>query len=169
MGAAGTLAVCSFYATKLVTTGEGGAVAGADALVARVRDLRDYDERDDLVPRLNAKLTDLAAALGRSQLARFDAFVGRRRAIAARYRARLAGAPCALPPEVGARHVFHRFVVEVDRAPDAVQAALAARGVMTDSRGSWLRLGPAPYLGDEQLEAAVALLGESLRSLPRSS
>ena len=129
MGAAGTLAVCSFYATKLVTTGEGGAVAGADALVARVRDLRDYDERDDLVPRLNAKLTDLAAALGRSQLARFDAFVGRRRAIAARYRARLAGAPCALPPEVGARHVFHRFVVEVDRAPDAVQAALAARGV----------------------------------------
>jgi perosamine synthetase len=129
VGASGALAVCSFYATKLLTTGEGGAVAGPEPLVSRVRDLRDYDEREDLAPRLNAKLTDLAAALGRSQLARFDAFVARRRAVAARYRARLAGAPCALPPEVGPRHVFHRFVVEIERAPDAVQAALAARGV----------------------------------------
>jgi kynureninase len=57
------------------------------------------------------------------------------------------------------------------RSPVAgeLQAALAARGVMTDSRGSWLRLGPAPYLADEQLERAVELLGEALRSLPRSS
>lgn len=129
VGSAGALAVCSFYATKLLTTGEGGAVGGAERLVARVRDLRDYDEREDLTPRLNAKLTDLAAALGRSQLARFDAFVARRRAIAARYRAQLATAPCGLPPEAGPRHVFHRFVVEVERPPAEVQAALAARGV----------------------------------------
>ena len=129
VGSAGTLAVCSFYATKLLTTGEGGAVAGPAPLVARARELRDYDDRYDLTPRLNAKLTDLAAALGRGQLARFDGFVARRRAIAARYRARLDGAPCVLPPEAGARHVYHRFVVEVDRAPDVVQAALAARGV----------------------------------------
>lgn len=129
VGSGGALAVCSFYATKLLTTGEGGAVAGPERLLARVRDLRDYDQREDLTPRLNAKLTDLAAALGRSQLARFDAFVARRRAIAARYRARLAGAPCALPPDGGPRHVFHRFVVESDRAPADVQAALEARGV----------------------------------------
>ena len=50
-----------------------------------------------------------------------------------------------------------------------LQAALAARGVMTDTRGQWLRLGPAPYLADEQLETAVELLGEAIRSLPRSS
>ena len=55
--------------------------------------------------------------------------MARRRAIAARYRARLAGAPCNLPPDAGPRHVFHRFVVEIERAPEAVQAALAARGV----------------------------------------
>jgi perosamine synthetase len=129
VGSLGTLAVCSFYATKLLTTGEGGAVAGPAALLARVRDARDYDEREDLTPRFNAKLSDLAAALGRSQLARFDAFVARRRAIAARYRARLRGAGCALPAEGGPRHVYHRFVVEVERPPDAVQASLAARGV----------------------------------------
>jgi selenocysteine lyase/cysteine desulfurase len=40
----------------------------------------------------------------------------------------------------------------------ALQAALAQRGVMTDSRGSYLRLGPAPYLSDAQLDAAVAAL-----------
>jgi kynureninase len=49
-----------------------------------------------------------------------------------------------------------------------LRAALAQRGVLADSRGSWLRLGPAPYLSDEQLETAVALLGEAIRSLPRA-
>lgn len=41
-----------------------------------------------------------------------------------------------------------------------LSAALARRGVLTDSRGSRLRLGPAPYLVDDQLRAAVATLGE---------
>jgi dTDP-4-amino-4,6-dideoxygalactose transaminase len=34
-----------------------------------------------------------------------------------------------MPPDVGPRHVYHRFVVEVERPPDVVQASLAARGV----------------------------------------
>lgn len=45
---------------------------------------------------------------------------------------------------------------------EALQAGLRARGVLTDSRGEHLRLGPAPYLADAQLEAAVAALGEAL-------
>jgi dTDP-4-amino-4,6-dideoxygalactose transaminase len=128
-GSLGRLAVCSFYATKLLTTGEGGMVLGPPDLLARVRDLRDYDERPDLAPRSNAKLTDVQAALGRSQLGRFDAFIARRRAIAADYRRRLAGLPCRLPPEAGARHVYHRFVVEVEVSVESVVAALRARGV----------------------------------------
>jgi selenocysteine lyase/cysteine desulfurase len=48
------------------------------------------------------------------------------------------------------------------RTPDAaaLQAALCDRGVSADSRGATLRLGPAPYLSDGQLEAAIGLLGE---------
>jgi selenocysteine lyase/cysteine desulfurase len=46
-----------------------------------------------------------------------------------------------------------------------LQAALAARGVQTDSRAQYLRLGPAPYLTDAQLEAAIAALGESVLGL----
>ncbi len=41
-----------------------------------------------------------------------------------------------------------------------LSATLAERGVMTDYRGDTLRLGPAPYLTDAQLQDAVALLGE---------
>jgi kynureninase len=41
-----------------------------------------------------------------------------------------------------------------------LQRELCAAGVLTDSRGDSLRLGPAPYLSDEQLTAAVERLGE---------
>jgi kynureninase len=50
------------------------------------------------------------------------------------------------------------------RAED-MQGALAERGVLADSRGRWLRLGPAPYLSDAQLESAVEILGEALGSV----
>jgi kynureninase len=47
---------------------------------------------------------------------------------------------------------------------DALCRQLRARGVWTDARGGTLRLGPAPYLSDRQLEDAVAALGEVVRS-----
>jgi kynureninase len=52
------------------------------------------------------------------------------------------------------------------RSPRAgeLQRALAERGVLTDSRGVFLRLGPAPYLADAQLEEAVAVLGSVARA-----
>jgi kynureninase len=46
---------------------------------------------------------------------------------------------------------------------DELRARLAESGVMTDSRGEYLRLGPAPYLTDDQLREAVAVLGSLLR------
>lgn len=183
VGSLGTLAVCSFYATKLLTTGEGGAVAGPAGLVERVRDARAYDERDDLRPRVNAMLSDLGAALGRSQLARLDAFVARRRAVAARYRERLQGVPCTPPAESGPRHVYHRFVVEVDRSPAVVQASLAARGVAArrpvyrpahhalrldgfpEADRLWARalsLPCYPTLTDGEIDTVAAALGEAL-------
>ena len=52
------------------------------------------------------------------------------------------------------------------RAPEAgrLQAALRERGVLTDHRADRLRFGPAPYLSDAQLRAAVAALGEAARA-----
>ncbi len=131
VGSRGALAVFSFYATKMLTTGEGGMVAGADgALLDRVRDLREYDERPDLSRRFNYKLTDLAAALGRSQLPRLAEFIGRRRVIAERYRAALVRSSCELPPDAaGGRHVYHRFVVGVEPPLDPLIKGLETRRV----------------------------------------
>ncbi|HWJ10449.1 MAG TPA: hypothetical protein VNS46_13810 [Nocardioides sp.] len=46
-----------------------------------------------------------------------------------------------------------------------LRAAMVARGVHVDHRGTHLRLGPAPYLSDEQLTTAVAVLGEVAQDL----
>lgn len=55
------------------------------------------------------------------------------------------------------------------RAPraGALARALGERGVHCDARGELLRLGPAPYLSDAQLEAAVAALAEAAAAVPR--
>jgi perosamine synthetase len=180
-GAGGHVAACSFYATKLLATGEGGLVAGPAARVARARDARDYDERDDLTPRFNHKMTDMQAALGRSQLRRLDVFLGRRRAIAARYRARLAGV-CGLPPDAGPAHVYHRFVVTVPPPVPPLLARLAARGVTArrpvhrplhhvlggrypEADRLWatsVSLPCYPTLTDAEVDAVAAALAEAL-------
>lgn len=47
----------------------------------------------------------------------------------------------------------------------AVARRLADDGVLTDARGRYLRLGPAPYLSDAQLEAAMARLEDAVSAL----
>jgi kynureninase len=47
----------------------------------------------------------------------------------------------------------------------AMFEGLRARGVLTDHRGDWLRLGPAPYLSDAQLRDAVAALAEAAKGI----
>lgn len=42
----------------------------------------------------------------------------------------------------------------------AIVSVLESRGVMTDARGDVLRLGPAPYVTDEELETAIGLVRE---------
>ena len=52
---------------------------------------------------------------------------------------------------------------------ETLQRELAARGVLTDSRGTYLRLGPAPYLTGDQLDEAVERLGAVARELSPSA
>jgi kynureninase len=53
------------------------------------------------------------------------------------------------------------------RTPHAAEISkhLKSVDVWTDYRGDALRLGPAPYLSDEQLIEAIDRLGEVCRSL----
>lgn len=184
VGSSGEAAVCSFYATKVIATGEGGMiVSNQPEVLAAVRDLRAYDEPPDGRPRFNYKMTDLQAAVGRVQLGRLPEFLGRRAAIAATYRKALADAPIALPPEVPGR-VYYRFVVRVPGGAGPALEAFARRGItcrrpvhtplhrllgqegFSGSEEAWrtfLSLPCAPALTDGEVarvaEAARAILG----------
>jgi dTDP-4-amino-4,6-dideoxygalactose transaminase len=124
-------AVFSFYATKNMTTGEGGAVTTRDpALADRVRLLREHGMRvryQHEIVGYNFRMTDIHASIGLAQLAKLPAANGRRQAIAARYTAELrgVGTPFVRP---NATHVYHQYVIRVAER-DAFLERLQQRGV----------------------------------------
>lgn len=62
-------------------------------------------------------------------------------------------------------HEFGGFLALMTPHAAALKAGLHDRGVLADSRDHYLRLGPAPYLSDAQLDEAVATLGEAIAAL----
>lgn len=126
-GRDGIASVASFYATKLVTTGEGGMVLTDDEGLAEVaRDRRDYDNRDEFVVRFSYKMTEMQAALGRVQLRRLPEFHVRRSEIAEYYLNAFSDLPLGLPDPNG--HVFFRFVVTTN-AQESLLARLSEEGI----------------------------------------
>ncbi len=139
VGASGT-ACFSFYATKNLTTGEGGIVTTDDEEVAEaVRWLRNQGQRgryDYARPGLNLRMTDLQAALGVAQMTRLPEILEARRANAAVLAEGLSGIEgLHLPrePSDGRHHAFHQFTVRVGATAavsrDELAAHLRARGV----------------------------------------
>lgn len=114
-GSFGTISIFSFYATKMMTTGEGGMVASdSAALLKKARDLRDYDNQEDYYVRYNYKMTDFQAALGLAQLKRLPRFIKIRREIANKYHRELKDL-CALPANYGENwgHIYYRYVIKL--------------------------------------------------------
>jgi dTDP-4-amino-4,6-dideoxygalactose transaminase len=136
VGSVGRAAAFSFYPSKNLTVmGDGGALlTGDDEIATRARRLRDHGRLSKDVHAeigFNLRFNDIQAAVGRVLLRRLDAMNERRRALAARYAAALAGLPLALPAErAGAHHVYHLYVVRTPRRAE-LQAFLKARGIQT--------------------------------------
>lgn len=141
VGASGT-ACYSFYATKNMTTGEGGIILTDDPEVDRLaRMIRSHGAsvryRHEMLG-YNFRMTDTAAAIGRVQLKRLDTFNGRRRANAAVLNETLAGIPgLETPPELSGRHhVYNQYTVRLTEgfplAREEFARALAAEGVGSD-------------------------------------
>ena len=124
--------VFSFYATKTMTTGEGGMVVTRDEGIARrVRTMRLHGISRDIFDRYRSSapswhyevvapgykynLPDPAAAMGRVQLRRSGAMHARRAAIAERYLEAFADLPVQLPATCGNGdvHSWHLFVLRV--------------------------------------------------------
>ncbi|MGZ6567775.1 MAG: DegT/DnrJ/EryC1/StrS family aminotransferase [Solirubrobacteraceae bacterium] len=141
VGGRGHPAVFGFYANKQMTTGEGGIVTMADAVLKeRIDSERNQGRAPDMGwldhDRLgfNYRLSDIACALGLAQLERLDDMLAARATVANAYRAVLAGIegldlPC--PDAGGNRRGWFVFVVqlprEVDR--DGCVRALAELGI----------------------------------------
>jgi perosamine synthetase len=113
-GSFGLLSVFSFYATKVIAAAEGGMVlSDSEDLTSRIKDLREYDNRDDYVLRYNYKMTDIQAALGLSQISSLEKFIDRRREIATRYFQEFKNCNFSLPVQKEGRdHIYYRFVIK---------------------------------------------------------
>ncbi|HEY0638830.1 MAG TPA: DegT/DnrJ/EryC1/StrS family aminotransferase [Pseudonocardiaceae bacterium] len=129
----------SFYATKNLTTGEGGMITTDDAeLAGRLRVLRNQGMRQRYQYEMaghNYRLTDLQAAVALPALSRYEEQVARRRANAAALSARLGESPALRVPAAlpGRDHVWHQYTVLVTEesavSRDELAAALTERGI----------------------------------------
>ena len=130
VGTLGDLTAFSFYATKNLTTAEGGMLTGAPNLIddARIWSLhgmsRDAWKRYDaagswyyevVLPGFKCNMTDIQAAIGIHQLRKLPGFQVRRRAIVARYNAAFSQIePLQLPVErPGIESAWHLYVIRL--------------------------------------------------------
>lgn len=165
VGTIGDLTAFSFYATKPITTGEGGMITTAqDDYAARMKRMSLHGLSGDAWNRYSDKghwyyeildfgfkynLTDLAAALGMQQLRRSDDFCKRRREIAQRYSEGFADLEvCATPQEADyGTHAWHLYILQLNPASlagerDQVIRSLGEQGIGTSVHFIPLHLHP---------------------------
>ena len=150
-GKYGDITILSFHPVKVVTTAEGGiALTNDDELARKMALLRSHGiTRDPAQMRgaseggwyyqqvalgFNYRMTDLQAALGRSQLTRLQSFVAERHRLAERYDAAFAGMPVTTPYRHDEGHsAFHLYVIRLQagatRSRREVFDALRAAGI----------------------------------------
>jgi perosamine synthetase len=141
-GSFGDMSCFSFYANKIITTGEGGmVVTNDDKLAEKLRLLRNLGFSKPRfyhqVPGYNFRMTGMQAALGNAQLAKIDGFIAKKRRVAARYNEYLANIPgLQLPAELDdAFNVYWMYAItvrpEFGRTRDELAAALLESGIET--------------------------------------
>jgi dTDP-4-amino-4,6-dideoxygalactose transaminase len=130
IGSSGNPVAFSFYATKNLTTGEGGMLTGSPELLARARTLglhgmsRDAWKRygpggswfynvDE--PGFKYNMTDVQAAMGVAQLRKLDRFQQRRREIVSRYNLAFSGVTALETPveRPEVEHAWHLYVLRL--------------------------------------------------------
>jgi len=195
VGAIGDFTCFSFYATKNLTTGEGGMVTTADERAAafiRAASLHGLSrgawrryapggapQYDVLMAGFKYNMMDIQAAIGLHQLARVAGMHARRTAIWAHYDAALADLPLQRPAPVpsGDVHARHLYTVLVEEraaglSRDALRQALAERGISTSVHFRALHLHP--YYQDRfglrrGMYPAAEAVSDTTLSLPLSA
>lgn len=154
----GAAAFYSFYATKCLTSGVGGAAAFLDRdLLSRASKLRG----DYVVPGV---LSDVQAALGLSQLSRYDQMLLRRRQIAETYFSELPQRLTHKLAEVARRSIFYRFPLWIHGDYDSISRKFAERDIVV-GRGVSELLHRQIGLSDGDFPNAVATFNSTV-SIP---
>jgi perosamine synthetase len=113
-GTLGAVSCLSFHPRKILTTGEGGmCLTDDDDLADKLRMLRNHGQLggEFVVASGNSRMTEIAAALGLSQLKRLDEIVGRRRELASLYARELGGELDLQSTPAGAESNYQTFGV----------------------------------------------------------
>jgi dTDP-4-amino-4,6-dideoxygalactose transaminase len=190
VGAHSDLTAFSFYANKVITTGEGGMLVGRADLIGRARTLgrhgidkpiwdrsgnRAGPAYDVVAPGLKYNMSDIAAAIGVVQFDKLESLIEGRRAIAAYYDSRLKGSDMIglLESDPSARSARHLYAIRIigeglsdSRRRDLVQVCLRARNVDTSVHFIPLhRLTCFRGIEDTQLPNA-SVIGSQILSLP---
>lgn len=168
LGTWGSCGVYSFYATKTITTGEGGmVVTDDDRLARRISVMRLHGIDREVWDRYTSpkpswqyevveagykyNMPDLLAAIGRVQLRKAERFLERRREIARTYRRLFADRDYLVPPVASEESSWHLFVLRLrlealSIGRDEFMERLAAEGVGTSVH--YIPLHVMPYYRD---------------------
>jgi len=119
VGKSGIAGCFSFYATKNMTTGEGGMITtDSDEIASLCRLLRSHGESQKYYHTMlgyNYRMTDIQAAIGVAQLRNLDDFNGKRVRHAEYFNEHLKVSGLTVPyKKKGVKHVYHQYAVTID-------------------------------------------------------
>lgn len=135
VGSFGDISIFSFYTTKMIATGQGGMViTNNKKYFDNIKDLIDYNGRDNFKVRYNYPMTDITASIGNVQLEKLPLFVRKRHYIASRYLNIIEKKDIQYWPKREDKHVNQfRFVIKFDSREkrDRVKRDLLKKGIAT--------------------------------------
>lgn len=136
VGRFGDVSIFSFYATKMMTTIQGGMVCTENSeWIEMIKDLRYHDqcrssEDNDLRLKYSYMMSDVGAAIGIVQLRKLENFINRRREIANLYQSILNNNYIQHPvTNIEKNHVYSRYIIKSPYNPDKIIKELQKKGI----------------------------------------
>ncbi|MDH3999148.1 MAG: DegT/DnrJ/EryC1/StrS family aminotransferase [Desulfuromonadales bacterium] len=128
VGSVGDLGVYSFHATKCLCAGEGGMLVGGSArLIDDAKEMRNGGQLG--LKRLASSMSDLQAALVRSQLSRYQTFLSRREEIASCYNDAFACLDVECPLEVPEGSIYFRYPLKIKGEFELLRGLFFEKGI----------------------------------------